>query len=57
MKALYCDDVMKGCPFVARDVTEAEIMKKAAEHAKTAHGMHHMSPEMALKVREAIRTE
>jgi predicted small metal-binding protein len=32
-------------------------MKKAAEHAKAAHGMHHLPPEMALKVREAIRDE
>ncbi len=55
MKALHCGDLMKGCDFVASGLTEDEVMKKAAEHAKTSHGMHHLSPEMALKVREAIR--
>jgi predicted small metal-binding protein len=57
MKALHCGDLMQGCDFVASGATEDEVMKKAAEHAKTAHHMHHLSPEMALKVREAIRDE
>ena len=57
MKALHCGDLMNGCDFVARGATEDEVMKKAAEHAKTAHAMHHLSPEMALRVREAIREE
>ena len=48
---------MNGCDFVARGATEDEVMKQAAEHAKSAHGMHHLSPEVALKVREAIRDE
>jgi len=57
MKAMHCGDLMKGCDFVASGATADEVMKKAAEHAKTAHAMHHLSPEMALKVREAIRDE
>ena len=39
---------MNGCDFVARGATEDEVMKQAAEHAKSAHGMHHLSPEVAL---------
>ncbi len=37
MKALYCNDLMEGCDFVARGATEDEVMRKAAEHAKTEH--------------------
>jgi predicted small metal-binding protein len=57
MKALHCDDLMKGCKFVATGETEAEVMKKTAEHARTAHGMHHLPPETAMVVRAAIREE
>jgi predicted small metal-binding protein len=55
MKALRCGDLMKGCTFVATGATEEEVMRKTAAHAKAAHSMHHLSPEMALQVREAIR--
>jgi predicted small metal-binding protein len=57
MKALHCGDVMKGCDFVARGATEDEVMKQTAEHAKSAHGMHHITPELAMQVRQAIRDE
>ena len=55
MKALRCGDLMKGCDYVATGATEDEVMKKTAAHAKAAHSMHHLSPEMALKLRETIR--
>ena len=57
MKAMRCDDLMKGCNFVARGATDEEVMKKAAEHAKTAHGMDKITPELAEKVKAAIRNE
>ena len=57
MKALHCGDLMKGCDFVARGATEDEVMKQAAENAKSAHGMHHINPELAVQVRQAIRDE
>jgi predicted small metal-binding protein len=52
---LRCGDLMKGCDFVATGATEDEVMTKTAEHAKASHGMHHLAPETALKLREAIR--
>ncbi len=55
MKTLRCGDLMKGCDFVATGATEEEVMKKAAEHAKSAHSMHHLPPEEAMKLRAAIR--
>lgn len=57
LKALHCGDLMSGCDFVARGATEDEVMQKAAEHAKTAHGMQDIPPDMAPKVRAAIRDE
>ena len=57
MKAMHCGDLMKDCNFVARGATEEEVMKKAAEHAKTAHGMDKITPELAQKVKAAIRNE
>ena len=57
MKAMHCGDLMKDCNFVARGATEEEVMKKAAEHAKTAHGMAKITPELAQKVKAAIRNE
>jgi predicted small metal-binding protein len=32
-------------------------MKKAAEHAKTAHGIDNITPELAQKVKAAIKNE
>ena len=48
---------MKGCDFVAQGATEAEVMKKEAEHVKIAHGMQHILPELAVKIRGAIHDE
>jgi predicted small metal-binding protein len=37
--------------------TEAEILEKAAEHARTTHNLAEMPPEVVTKVRAAMRTE
>ncbi len=57
MKSMRCSDLMKGCNFVARGANEEEVMKKAAEHAKTAHGIDKITPDLAQKVKAAIRNE
>lgn len=57
MKALHCDDLMKGCDFVARGETEQDVMQQAAAHAKNAHGLPSISAEMVQKVKAAIRDE
>lgn len=58
-KVLRCGDLMPGCNCTAvvegKDV--AEVMVKAEEHAKTAHGMVTISPEVTAKVRAAIKDE
>ena len=54
-KVLRCGDLMPGCSAVIEGKDVAEVMKKGAEHAKTAHGVAVVPPEMAKKVEAAIR--
>jgi predicted small metal-binding protein len=56
MKELRCADVgMKDCVFVVQGKDDAEVMKRAAEHAKSAHGMPVVPPDVDKKARAAIR--
>ena len=55
-KELRCGDLMKGCQQVIKADTEQELLQKAGEHAKSAHQVQTVSPEMAAKVKAAIRT-
>ena len=54
-KVLKCGDVMPRCNFVAEGKDVAEVMAKGAEHAKTAHGMSSIPPDVAAKVQAAIK--
>lgn len=55
-KQLRCGDVMPGCDFVIQAETEDEVLQKGAMHAREKHGLAEMTPEVAKKVKEAIRT-
>ncbi|MCA1582461.1 MAG: DUF1059 domain-containing protein [Acidobacteria bacterium] len=54
-KELRCGELMPGCDAVLEGKDESEVMTKAAEHAKAAHGLQQITPELAGKVRSAIR--
>jgi predicted small metal-binding protein len=54
-KELRCGDLMPGCTTVVEGKDEAEVMAKAGEHAKNAHGLQEITPELASKVRSAIK--
>ena len=58
-KELHCADVMpeSGCQEVIRGQDENEVMSKASEHARTAHDMTQMTPEIESKVRSAIHEQ
>jgi predicted small metal-binding protein len=45
------------CDFVARGETDDEILRKAQEHAGTAHGMDQVSPDMEDKILDNIRED
>ena len=52
---LRCGELMPGCKTVVEGKDEAEVMARAAEHAKNAHGLDQITPELAGQVRSAIR--
>jgi len=54
-KVLRCGDVVPGCSFVMEGKDVAEVMAKGAEHAKKAHGMSQIPPDVAKKVQAAIK--
>lgn len=56
-KIIRCRDVGFDCPGVIRAETEEQAMKLAAEHAKTAHGIKEITPQIATKVKSAMRNE
>jgi predicted small metal-binding protein len=55
-KELRCRDVGMECDFEARGNTEEEVLQQAAAHARNTHHITDMPPELAAKVRAAIRT-
>ena len=53
---IACNDIMPGCEFVARGKDEAEVLSKAAQHAKEKHGLDEIDEETAKQVRSQIRS-
>jgi predicted small metal-binding protein len=54
-KCIACNDVVPGCTFTATAATEEELLKKVVEHAAHDHGITIVTPEVAAKVKSAIR--
>ena len=54
-KSISCRDVGVDCDFKATGETVDDIMRQAAAHAKSAHGIDEIPPELAVKVQSAIR--
>ena len=56
-KVVNCRDVGVDCDFVMRGETTEDILRQAAEHARSAHNMTEIPPEVAEKLRGAIHDE
>ncbi|MGB6876279.1 MAG: DUF1059 domain-containing protein [Candidatus Acidiferrales bacterium] len=54
-KLLHCSDVVPGCDFVARGVNENEIIMRITQHARSAHNVSWMTPDLLKRVLAAIR--
>jgi predicted small metal-binding protein len=54
-KSLACGDLVPGCKAVLSGKDEKEVMERAAAHAKKAHNMETVSPDMAIKAKAAIK--
>ena len=57
-KSLSCKDVgMVGCEFTAKAETMEELLQAAASHAKEAHGLDSIPPDLLPMVHAAVRDE
>jgi len=54
-KQLSCADVVPGCDYTAWAETEEELMELVVQHARTAHGIEEVTPDVAEKVQAAIQ--
>jgi predicted small metal-binding protein len=50
-----CRDIGLNCPFEAKGKTNEELLKKIADHAKTAHNMTSIPPDTMDKIKKAIK--
>ncbi len=55
MPSFVCKDIGMDCPFKADAPTEAELMKKIADHAKSVHMMDKVPPDVLVKIKKAIK--
>ena len=56
-KVLKCGDVVPGCKAEIKGESEHDVLRKAAEHAKTAHHMDSIPPDVLSKVKGAIHDQ
>jgi predicted small metal-binding protein len=54
MKQFVCNDVVPGCTFVTRRDGDDELWVEIASHARDAHGMDEVPPEVAETIRDVI---
>ena len=55
-KYIACAEIVPDCSFTASAATEDELMKKVVAHAAHDHGISEVTPELAAKVKAAIKT-
>jgi predicted small metal-binding protein len=55
MPSFKCADIGMPCRFETSAKTEPELLKKIAEHAKAAHGIDPVPPDLLAKIKKAIR--
>jgi predicted small metal-binding protein len=54
-KQIACGDVVPGCSFEASAGSEQDLLQKVAQHARDSHGVQEITPELAARVKAAIR--
>ena len=53
-KVVNCRDVGYDCEGVVKADTEDETLALVAEHAKSAHGLEEVTPEVVVKVKSVM---
>lgn len=54
MKRFECASVVAGCEGVVTGETEDDVLRAAADHAASAHGMNQLPDEVVAQVRAGI---
>jgi predicted small metal-binding protein len=54
MKEFRCRDVVPGCAYVTRDEDEEQLFEQISSHAREAHGMDEVPPEVEDTIRHVI---
>ena len=54
MKQFKCGDVVLGCEWVTQSDDEQELLDDIQTHARDAHGMDEVPPEVAEQIRGVI---
>ena len=55
-KHIACNDVVPGCAFEAGAGNDEELLQQVTTHAAKNHGVEEITPELAEKVKAAIRS-
>lgn len=55
MPSFACKDIGMACEFKTTAQTEAELMKKIAEHAKSAHKIETVPADLMVKIKKTIK--
>jgi predicted small metal-binding protein len=55
-KYIACAEIVPDCSFTASAETEEELVQKVSTHAGHVHGITEITPELAAKVKAAIRS-
>ena len=53
---IACGEIVPDCAFTASAETEEELLQKVIAHAAQDHGITEVTPELAAKVKAAIRS-
>jgi len=54
MKQFKCGDVVPGCQWVTRNEDEHQLFDEIQSHARDAHGMHEVPPEVVDAIHAVI---
>ena len=54
MKQFRCGDVVPGCQWVTRSEDEKELLEEIHSHARDAHGMDEVPPEVVDAIHDVI---
>ena len=55
-KQIACAEIVPDCPFTASAATEEELLQQVVAHAAHDHGITEVTPELAAKVKAAIKS-